>query len=153
MRIEVHMQKRTQMRTRSTGSWPRSTSKRCASPLECTCCRNPIRLCSTTVSVHCIWFFSFSGRRVALRPLSVSIPRDARCKRVASELRDFTRRCGARHFSIAQRCAEPAGKLRQERPGPAFCGPTCYVVKRFLQHCVGLLKPKRAGKPWMYKES
>ena len=70
-------------------------------------------------NVHIV-AISHSGRRVALRPSSVSCPRDACCKRVA-------RRCEAlrgvaRRRSFAKRGAGPAGKRRKERPAcPALC--------------------------------
>ena len=48
-------------------------------------------------SVHCIGVVSVSGRRVALRPLSISLPPDARCMRVAG-------RCEACRGAAVLRC-------------------------------------------------
>ena len=88
--------------------------------LECTRCRNLIRLSSTTSSVHCIWLVCLSGRRVALRPLSVSSPRGACCKRVA-------RRCEALRGAAALRSVAliPLGSAAQS--------------DRHSQHCVAFL--------------
>ena len=98
--------------------FPRAVNTACPLPNRtCTHRRNLIRLSCTMSSVHCIWFGYFSGRRVALRPLSVASLR----MRVASALRGGIRSVRASQSRGSDSCLAIRSVLDSQSRGSASC--------------------------------